>query len=74
MRTYNLDNRGLEPPEPMVRILDVTKQLEDGDELHAIMDREPFLLYPELERRGLEWDFRPDAEDFLLVIRRASAG
>lgn len=73
MRTFNLDNRGLEPPEPMVRILDMVKQLDNGDEIHAIMDREPFLLYPELERRGLEWEFRPDAENYLLTVRRPAA-
>jgi TusA-related sulfurtransferase len=70
MRTFELDNRGLEPPEPMVRILDAVKDLEDGDQVVALMDREPFLLYPELTRRGLEWDLEQDDENFVLTIRR----
>lgn len=71
MRTYNIDNRGLEPPEPLVRILDLVKKLESGDEIVALMDREPFLLYPELERRGMEWDFEEEGESFTLRIRPA---
>lgn len=72
MRTFNLDNRGLEPPEPLVRILNVVKELEPGDEIVAMMDREPFLLYPELERRGMEWDFDEDGDSFILKIRPLS--
>ena len=73
MASHSLDNRGLPPPEPMVRILEAVESLRDGDDLRVLMDREPLLLYPELERRGFEWEFSPLAEDFLLVIRRAEA-
>ncbi|MCC6387509.1 MAG: DUF2249 domain-containing protein [Dehalococcoidia bacterium] len=72
MSQQQLDNRGLQPPEPMVRILAALASLENGSELAVLMDREPFLLYPELERRGFEWDFVEQAEDFLLTIRHAS--
>ena len=41
-----LDNRGLHPPEPMVRILEAITSLEPSDELCVLMDREPLLLYP----------------------------
>ncbi|MCC6381900.1 MAG: DUF2249 domain-containing protein [Dehalococcoidia bacterium] len=67
-----LDNRGLQPPEPMVRILAALKDLADGDELFAHMDREPMLLYPELERRGFTWDFAEGADGYSLTVRRAS--
>jgi uncharacterized protein (DUF2249 family) len=56
----------------MVRILAALGTLEDGTELAVLMDREPFMLYPELERRGFEWDFTEQDEDYLLTIRRAS--
>ena len=72
MAQQQLDNRGLQPPEPMVRILAALGTLEDGTELAVLMDREPFMLYPELERRGFEWDFTEQDEDYLLTIRRAS--
>ena len=73
MATNSLDNRGLAPPEPMVRILEAVQSLQGGDQLDVLMDREPLLLYSELERRGLSWEFSDrDGGDFLLVIRRVT--
>lgn len=72
MQTFNLDNRGLEPPEPMVRILSIVKDFEQGDELVALMDREPLLLYQELERRALEWSIEEDADHYVLKVWRAA--
>ncbi len=57
-----IDNRGLEPPQPMVRILEALAALREGDEIVALMDREPRLLYRELERRGFQWEFS-DGDD-----------
>jgi len=71
MATIEIDNRGLQPPEPMVRILDALTNLPDGDELIALMDREPLLLYPELERRGFAWTFDESPAGRSLTIRRA---
>jgi len=48
----SLDNRGLHPPEPMIRILDTLEHLAPGEVLEAINEREPMFLYPELETRG----------------------
>lgn len=48
----SLDNRGLSPPEPMIRILDTLEHLAAGEVLEAFNEREPMFLYPELEQRG----------------------
>jgi uncharacterized protein (DUF2249 family) len=66
-----VDNRGLQPPEPMVRILAALASLPEGGEVVALMDREPLLLYPELERRGFTWTFNPGSGEHRLAIRRA---
>jgi uncharacterized protein (DUF2249 family) len=66
-----VDNRGLQPPEPMVRILAALASLPEGGEVVALMDREPLLLYPELERRGFTWTFNPSSGEHRLAIRRA---
>jgi hypothetical protein len=50
----HIDVRGLEPPEPMVAILGLIDSGEAGATLTAHFDREPILLYPELDERG--WD------------------
>ena len=47
-----LDARGLEPPQPMMKILEALATLPAGAELVAHTDRQPMLLYPMLEQRG----------------------
>jgi len=71
MEQRTIDNRGLQPPEPMVRILSELGALDEGQELVALMDREPLLLYPELERRGFAWSFEQADDGYRLTIRMA---
>ena len=47
-----IDARGLEPPEPLIRILDALESLPLGVQLCAITDREPCHLFGEAEQRG----------------------
>lgn len=51
-----VDNRGLGPPEPMVRILDALATLPPEGEVVARNDREPLFLYPVLQERGYTWE------------------
>jgi uncharacterized protein (DUF2249 family) len=69
MASVELDNRGLSPPEPMVRILGALARLAAGDDLVVLMDREPMLLYPELERRGFAWTFKAGDPSVLRIGR-----
>ncbi|MBI4590024.1 MAG: DUF2249 domain-containing protein [Candidatus Rokubacteria bacterium] len=48
-----VDVRGLEPPLPMVRILELLDQLAPGQRLIVTHERRPMFLYPQLEHRGL---------------------
>lgn len=52
----HLDLRGMFPPEPMIEIL---REIDcgAGGPIIVYMDRDPILLYPELEDRG--WSARP---------------
>ncbi|GGJ95436.1 hypothetical protein GCM10007063_17420 [Lentibacillus kapialis] len=47
-----IDNRGLEPPQPMMRTLKALDRLKSGDSLSIINDRRPLFLYEELDDRG----------------------
>jgi uncharacterized protein (DUF2249 family) len=47
-----LDVRGMEPPWPMVRILETVDRLGPGDCLEVLHDRRPLFLYPQLDERG----------------------
>ncbi len=69
-RTF-LDNRGLEPPEPMIRILDALEHLAPGEVLEALNERDPVFLYPELKARGAAIRTEVRAEGVRLLIRHA---
>ena len=66
-----LDNRDLEPPEPMVRILAAAEKLAPGETLSALLRREPVFLFPQLEKRGFRWlgGFSPDGATYELTVR-----
>ncbi|KRR02817.1 universal stress protein [Bradyrhizobium jicamae] len=66
-----LDNRDLEPPEPMVRILAAAEKLAPGETLSALLRREPVFLFPQLEKRGYRWlgGFSPDGATYELTVR-----
>ena len=69
-----LDNRDLDPPEPMVRILGAAEQLAPGQTLSALLRREPVFLFPHLEKRGYQWlgGFTPDGSTYELTVRAPS--
>jgi uncharacterized protein (DUF2249 family) len=69
-----LDNRDLEPPEPMVRILAAAEKLGPGETLSALLRREPVFLFPQLEKRGFRWlgGFTPDGSIYELTVRARS--
>jgi hypothetical protein len=48
----HVDLRGLEPPEPLVTVLQMIDRGEVDRVLIAHFDREPIFLYPELDDRG----------------------
>jgi uncharacterized protein (DUF2249 family) len=47
-----LDVRGLEPPQPMLRVLEAIERLGPGARLEVHHDRRPMFLYPQLDDRG----------------------
>lgn len=47
-----LDNRGLEPPQPMMRTLAALENLNENETLTIINDRRPMFLYEQLEELG----------------------
>ena len=69
-----LDVRGLEPPQPMVRVLEEVDRLGAGAELEVHHDRRPLFLYPQLDDRGfLHETDEPEPGLVRIVIRRGAA-
>jgi uncharacterized protein (DUF2249 family) len=73
--SIELDNRDLDPPEPMARILEATERMKAGEVLSALLLREPRFLFPELARRGHQWrgGFDAGRTTYRISIRVGSA-
>ena len=69
----NLDNRGLLPPEPMIRVLEALEELPNGEVLEVLNDREPVFLLPELAKRGIQVRTDVLAHGVRLRLRRSAA-
>ena len=51
-RDITLDVRGMEPPEPLERVLETIGDFVPGDQLKLIIDCEPHPLYRILDKNG----------------------
>ncbi|MBA4037163.1 MAG: universal stress protein, partial [Bradyrhizobium sp.] len=73
--SIDLDNRDLDPPEPMARILEAIERMKAGEVLSALLLREPRFLFPELAKRGHQWrgDFDAGRTTYKISIRVGSA-
>jgi uncharacterized protein (DUF2249 family) len=66
-----LEARGLEPPQPLVTILEALGSLPAHAELRAHTDRRPMHLYAQLEERGFTGASQEQADgSFITHIRR----
>lgn len=52
----HLDNRGLEPPEPMARTLQAVYRLKKGQRIIGEFDRTPMFLLPKLDEMGFVYE------------------
>ncbi len=66
----DLDVRGLEPPEPLIRVLDALESLPDGAKLRARTDREPCHLFGEATQRGFSYECneQPDGSWITVLV------
>lgn len=66
-----IDVRGLEPPEPMVKILETLNRLDDETTLLVHHHREPVLLYDKLEELGYEAETtKIEENNYKVVIKK----
>ena len=67
-----VDARGMEPPQPLVIILESLEQLPAGAEMRARTDRRPLHLYALLEQRGFTGETEEQHDgSFITTIRGA---
>ena len=63
-----VDARGLEPPEPMERVMDALDELRPGQSIRFLLHREPYPLYPLLAERGYRHDTRMEADGSYVIL------
>jgi TusA-related sulfurtransferase len=69
-----IDARGLEPPEPMERVMQALALLRSGQGIRFLLHREPFPLYPLLAERGFRHETHMQADgSYVILIRPVDA-
>lgn len=69
-RTIRLDNRGLEPPQPMIRTLAALERCQPGDEVVIHNDRVPVFLLEELKGLGFPYTVEEQPDGSAIVTIR----
>lgn len=72
LSVVSVDNRGLMPPEPMIRVLTSLDAMAEGELLEVMNDREPLFLYPELQNRGYRFHTESLADGIKIRIWKAA--
>lgn len=67
-QTYELDNRGLEPPQPMIRTLSKLEKAKPGDKVLIHNDRVPMFLIEELNALGYPYEVDEQADGSAKVM------
>ena len=69
-----VDARGLEPPEPMEKVMQTLALLRAGQSIRMLLHREPFPLYPLLAARGYRHLTHMEADgSYVILIQPAEA-
>jgi uncharacterized protein (DUF2249 family) len=66
----SIDVRGLEPPRPLVAVLEALDRLGPGDRLQVVLDRRPVFLYPQLDDRGFAHETEEPAPGVVRILIR----
>jgi uncharacterized protein (DUF2249 family) len=62
-----LDVRGLEPPEPLLKIFASLENLKNDETIHIIHERKPIHLYPRLKDAGYKFLTEETADDLYTI-------
>lgn len=69
-----IDARGLEPPEPLEKVMQTLPLLRPGQHIRLLLHREPFPLYPLLAEKGYRHDTQAEADgSYVIRIRQIDA-
>lgn len=67
-----IDARGLEPPQPMEKVMQTLALLRPGQSIRLLLHREPFPLYPLLAESGYRHATQIQADGSYVIMIRPS--
>ncbi len=71
-KAFEVDARGLEPPQPLVKILEALTHISNDTEIKALTDRRPLHLYAHLDERGFVGRTEEENGSFVTYIHKAA--
>lgn len=63
-----IDARGLEPPQPMERVMQTLALLRPGQSIRLLLHREPFPLYPILAEHGYRYATHMESDGSYVIL------
>ncbi len=69
-----LDVRGLEPPQPMVKVVKALEELKEGEVLEVLGSRPFTHLLPRLRELGFSYEIKEVEEGYILRVWRSAEG
>lgn len=63
-----IDCYGMEPPEPMVQVLEAVAQMKPTEAVLMLHQRNPVHLFPKLEERGLEYHLEEETDGSIELL------
>ncbi|MDQ5908142.1 MAG: hypothetical protein QG599_233 [Pseudomonadota bacterium] len=63
-----VDGRGLEPPEPMERVVAALDELQPGQRLRFLIHRQPYPLYDLLHRHHYPYETTEGADGHFEIL------
>lgn len=67
-KIITIDCRDLEPPEPMIKVLEAAQLMEDDEALMMVHRKKPRLLFPRLEELGLKYKLEEESENLVKIL------
>ncbi|WP_324779224.1 DUF2249 domain-containing protein [Thiobacillus sedimenti] len=68
-----VDARGLEPPEPLEKVMQALALLRPGQSIRLLLHREPFPLYGLLAERGFRHSAKMEQDGSYVILIRPAA-
>ena len=67
-KIITIDCRELEPPEPMIKVLEAVQLMGDDEAVIMVHRKRPRLLFPRLEELSLNYEITEESDDLVKIL------